>query len=387
MCQYICKRIESCKLLGVQRIGMLWRVYLKDKESRATLLVNKLEIRKQSVSVFSNNPMRAKLSEGETDENVVKVTIKDLPISKGNKGIEQFLISQGIKLKSAIGYAKARNEQNELTDWLNGDRFVFVEKFDDPLPRKTWINDSSVRIFHRDQPSTKAHCTKCHQEGHYKSQCTDEYRCIVCKESGHMPGDERCTGTAKQNHKQVTAFAGRFDPLSNFYPCEVRIFGMKYRSSEHAYQYAKAIQIGKDKVANRILEATSAYQAKTEASYLPYNPHWITQKEKVMQNILHAKAKSCPEFREALLDSQNVLAEAVPGELFWATGLNKEATLCVKKASWPGQNKMGKLLAKLKEELLEAQKMQLRSGNRSSQKQGANQEENSEVESDYDYEN
>ena len=44
---------------------------------------------------------------------------------------------------------------------------------------------------------------------------------------------------------------------------------------------------------------------------------------------------------------------------------------------------MGKLLAKLKEELLEAKKMQLRSGNRSSQKQGANQEENSEVESDY----
>ena len=71
---------------------------------------------------------------------------------------------------------------------------------------------------------------------------------------------------------------------------------------------------------------------------------------------------------------------------FWATGLNKVATLCVKKASWPGQNKMGKLLAKLKEELLEAQKMQLRSGNHSSQKQGANQEENGKVESDYNYE-
>ena len=34
--------------------------------------------------MFSNNPMRAKLREGETDENVVKVTIK------GNKGIELF---------------------------------------------------------------------------------------------------------------------------------------------------------------------------------------------------------------------------------------------------------------------------------------------------------
>ena len=88
---------------------------------------------------------------------------------------------------------------------------------------------------------------------------------------------------------------------------------MKYKSSEHTDQYAKAIQIRRDKAANRVLEATSVYQAKTEASYLPFNPHWISQKEKVMQNILHAKAISCPEFREALLDSQNVLAEAVPG--------------------------------------------------------------------------
>ena len=218
MCHNICKRIESSKLLGVQRIGMLWRVYIKDKESRATLLANKLEIRKQSVNVFSNNPLRAKLTDGETDESVVKVTIKDLPISKGNKGIELFLTSQGIKLKSAIGYAKARNDQNELTEWLNGDRYVFVEKFDDPLPRKTWINDSSVRIFHRDQPSSKPYCTKCHQEGHYRSQCTEEKRCIVCKECGHEPGDEKCSGTARQRHKQVTAFAGRLDPLSNFYP-------------------------------------------------------------------------------------------------------------------------------------------------------------------------
>ena len=385
MCQSICKRIESDKLLGVQRIGMLWRVYLKDRESRAHLLVNNLEIRNQTVNVFSNNPMRAKLAEGETDENVVKITIRDLPISKGNQGIEVFLKAQGIKIKSAIQYSKTRDENNRLTDWLNGDRVVFVEKFNDPLPRKTWINDTSVRIFHRDQPSTKPFCTKCQTEGHFKSSCTEPERCVVCKEEGHKAGDKCCTKTAKQNHKHVTAFAGRFEPLSNFYPCEVNTFGMKHKSSEHAYQYAKAIQIGKDKIANRIMEASSAFQAKTEASYLPFNPHWIAEKEKVMQNILSAKARSCPEFREALLNSQSVLAEAVPGELFWATGLSKDVTMCVKKASWPGKNKMGKILAKLKEELLEAQKRQLRSGNKGSQRPDNNNDVCSDGESEYNY--
>ena len=144
MYQAICTTITKERLLGVQRIGMLWRFYLKDKESRVVLLANKIVLRGHTVNVFSNNPMRAKLSEGETDENIMKITIKDL---KGNFGIEEFLKASGIKLRGKIVYAKARDENNQLTDRLNRDRTVFVDKFTEAFPRKTWINDSSVRIF------------------------------------------------------------------------------------------------------------------------------------------------------------------------------------------------------------------------------------------------
>ena len=198
LCETVCKRIKKDSLLGVQRIGMLWRIYLKTKEARVTVLANKVEIRDHCVNVFTNNPMRARLAEGETDQSVMKVTIKDLPLSKGNKGIEQYLITQGIKLRGKVEFAKARNENNELTDWLNGDRItVFVDSFDDPLPRKTWIGDTSVRIFHRDQPSpSNKYCTNCHQDGHYRKQCTSEPCCIVCNRKNHGPGDKECSGTA-----------------------------------------------------------------------------------------------------------------------------------------------------------------------------------------------
>ena len=63
-------------------------------------------------------------------------------------------------------------------------------------------------------------------------------------------------------HKEAFAFAGKLDPSSNFYPCEIRVFGVKHRSTEHAYCYSKAIQCGKDTVANRILEADTAYPCK-----------------------------------------------------------------------------------------------------------------------------
>ena len=328
---------------------MVWRVYTKNHETRITLLANGIVIRDQRVGVFSNNPVKAKLAPGETDDNVMKVTIKDLPISKGNKGVEKYLMTQGIKIRSPVEYAKARNEQNELTEWLNGDRVVFVDTFNDPLPRVTWIGDSKIRLFHRGQPKPVIKCNRCFQEGHFRSQCSNEQVCLVCKMDGHKPGDPKCSGTAKQPHKTVTVFSGKENPLSNFFPCEVRVFGTMHKSAEHAYQYAKAQQAGKNKVAERIMQANSALQAKIEAKALSYNPNWILKKEGVMSEILSEKIKSCKDFADKLMSADKVIAEGVPGELYWSTGLTQEQSLMVKKSSWPGKNIMGKLLSELRE--------------------------------------
>ena len=355
LCEALSKVINRENLLGVQRIGMLWRIYLKNTESRVKILANSVQLRNVSVNVFSNNPLRARLAEGETDQNIIKVTIKDFPLSKANSAIESYLINQGIKLKTKPEYAKARNELNELTEWLNGDRIIFVEKFDEPLPRKTWISGSSVRIFHRGQPSnTKRVCSNCHQEGHFKQQCTSGPCCVVCKGKNHSPGDKECPGTAKNPHKSVTTFAGKKDVLSNFYPCDVKVFGFIHKSSEHAFCYAHATQTGKDKVAERILQAGSAFQAKIEASALPYSPAWEEKKEDVMQQILLAKAKCCQEFHDKLMNTEGIFAESVPNDLFWSTGLSKEVTMVVKKSSWPGKNRMGKLLSTVKEAIFDS---------------------------------
>ena len=49
-----------------------------------------------------------------------------------------------------------------------------------------------------------------------------------------------------------------------------------------------------------------------------------------MEEILSAKANCCPEFCNALTQSEAVIAEAVPGDLYWSTGLTKEQCLIVK---------------------------------------------------------
>ena len=72
-------------------------------------------------------------------------------------------------------------------------------------------------------------CSNCHQEGHFKQQCTSGPCCVVCKGKNHSPGDKECPGTAKNPHKSVTTFAGKKDVLSNFYPCDVKVFGFIHK--------------------------------------------------------------------------------------------------------------------------------------------------------------
>ena len=72
-------------------------------------------------------------------------------------------------------------------------------------------------------------------------------------------------------------------------------------------------------------KSQSPFQAKIEAQKLMYNPHWIDQKEKAMEEVLSAKAASCPEVRNALTCSESVLAEVVLGDPIWSTGLRNSA--------------------------------------------------------------
>ena len=68
-----------------------------------------------------------------------------------------------------------------------------------------------------------------------------------------------------------------------------------------------------------------------------------------MLEILSEKMKGCKDFCEELMNADKVLAEGVPGDMYWSTGLTKEQSLLVKKSSWPGKNIMGKVLTEIRE--------------------------------------
>ena len=90
-----------------------------------------------------------------------------------------------------------------------------------------------------------------------------------------------------------------------------------------------------------------------------------------MSQVLQAKADQVPEFREALLNSkEKVLVECVKNETFWASGLDSQNTLHIKRQFWLGKNRLGEMLSELRENIEEKDKEMKKV--RSQQRKGSN---------------
>lgn len=166
--------------------------------------------------------------------------------------------------------------------------------------------------------------------------------CIICQSTSHQTLDRLCPSRRQSTLKNITPFHGRYDVFSNLYPCTLDVYGREFPSAEHAYQFLKAKCHGKDQLAENISKQSSAYFAKRLAKRIETNEGWDNIKVDVMRDILAAKEKCVPEYRQHLRNTVNtIIVEAVPGDTFWSSGLTKEQVKWTDQ--WPGQNIMGQL--------------------------------------------
>lgn len=349
-----CSIIGRSGLIACQRIGGLYRINTKDLDTRAKLLSQRVDVKGQSVHVYNDNPFRAGID--NPDQRVVKITVKDLPLSKGNTSLKEFLEEKGLTLTKDIQLGKIRNpETKELTDWLNGDRIAYVDKFDDPLPRRATVGSTKVRIFHEGQldPSkSDLLCTRCYGRDHSRAKCTKpEDWCRLCQCAGHKAGAEDCSSVTAEPQEEITTVFGFKNPLSNHYACTVTVMGHTFGSAEHAYLHTKALNSTKPELAQKIKDAENAGAAKRISKDIPFNPDWPSRREEVMEDVLRAKLDQVPEFGQALLETgETTLVGAAPGDFDWGSGLPEKHTKTTKEEKWPGKNLLGKLQMRLRED-------------------------------------
>ena len=144
---------------------------------------------------------------------------------------------------------------------------------------------------------------------------------------------------AKQS--PVLMWEDEFYPLSNFSAFAVEWEGHLWPTAEHAYQ---AASFDDPQIKNMIMSARSAHETRIigQKNKALRRADWATDKERVMEELFRAKIAQHPYVKEKLLATgDREIIKNVPDDSFWGWGADKK-----------GENRMGKLWMKLREELI-----------------------------------
>lgn len=139
------------------------------------------------------------------------------------------------------------------------------------------------------------------------------------------------------------AFQSQYAFLSNLYPSPVKYNGIQFPSSEHAYQYNKAIFLGKQDAAYKIRIAKTSQIAKREGGRLPSNKDWDSSKLKTMTEIVFSKFAQSTTLQTKLLETGDRPLLEATYDSFWGCGFPLSARK-LKQGEWHGRNHLGQIL-------------------------------------------
>lgn len=139
------------------------------------------------------------------------------------------------------------------------------------------------------------------------------------------------------DNNRITQFQGEYRWLSNFYQSQIELRGVVFPSAEAAYQASKVINCALDSVFCKLTPG----QAKKVGKYVRMREDWDEVKFEIMDMVLRIKFQD-KDLRARLLATGD--AELYEGNS-WGDKL-----WGVDWQTLEGENKLGKLLMKLRDE-------------------------------------
>ena len=118
--------------------------------------------------------------------------------------------------------------------------------------------------------------------------------------------------------------------------------------------YHKALLMGDGEIARQILDNPDPSVAKKLGQCVsPWDEaRWISERCRIMYEACHAKFSSHPELAALLLATGDLgIAEASPLDKIWGIGMGVTNPLAENPLRWKGQNLLGKVLMKVREDL------------------------------------
>ena len=149
---------------GAQRIGGLWRLYLKEAEARVLLLGTGINLRGIQITPRDKNPY---LLPGQEYLATTRLYVRNIPLSFDNDVITSYLKDMDIKIQGPLKCVRARTPQGKLTNFKIGDRFVDIVVPSEPLPKKKPMGLFTASLYHKEQKQAlnEIECGNCKQTG------------------------------------------------------------------------------------------------------------------------------------------------------------------------------------------------------------------------------
>lgn len=151
-----------------------------------------------------------------------------------------------------------------------------------------------------------------------------------------------------------TFFFTEASPFSQWYRCSFTVDGKAFTCAEQFMMHGKAMLFGDTGVAAKILAADHPRDHKALGRKVkPFDDAtWRREREAIVLAGNRAKFGQNPALRELLLATAGTtLVEASPYDRIWGIGLAATDPRAQDPNTWRGQNLLGAILTKLRDEL------------------------------------
>ena len=142
--------------------------------------------------------------------------------------------------------------------------------------------------------------------------------------------------------------------FSNWFECDFTYKLHKFRNSEQAFMWEKAIYFGDTETAEKILVTPSPNQNKKLGRKVKnFNSNvWLREGYEIMIAVNMTKFSQNSRLKAILLSTENkILVEASPYDQIWGIGLYWEDDRVLDERNWKGMNLLGKALMEVREKL------------------------------------
>ena len=155
-----------------------------------------------------------------------------------------------------------------------------------------------------------------------------------------QPVSHRFEPQTNENSRQLL-FRGSRSSFSNFHHSTLSMWGMKFMTNEHAYNYRKAIEMNQHATAEEIRRAPTPRESQLIGRNISTDDRWKGLKQSIMYELLQEKARQCETFRNDLIASQGQLLIEDTWHEFWGRGKHGSSL-----------NVLGRLLMTLRDTLV-----------------------------------